>query len=241
MSVETSRPTNPGDVPPSDEQTGQKKAEWRAEFLSLLVYMLARFIGRTLRLRCENLDRLDALTSGSQGAIVVVWHGRSLIPANVFFKRGYWALISLSRDGEIQNRIFQRLGFRTVRGSTGRGGIRAAIQLAKTLAAGDVLAFTPDGPRGPSRKVQPGTIFLAQRSGCPIIPLGASARPRKLIGTWDRYMIPLPFARAAFIVGEPIYVAADADAAAREEATRAVEAAINACERRAETLMGYDA
>lgn len=191
-------------------------------------------------MRYENAERIQEAVDAHGGAIIVTWHGRSLIPANVFRGRGYWALISLSRDGEIQNRIFQRFGFQTIRGSTGRGGVRAALQLAKKIQEGGVLAFTPDGPRGPTHKVQQGTIFLAQRSGCPVIPLGVSARPRRLLGSWDSYLIPLPFARTAFVVGETQFVSPNLDEAGKEQAAEALERAINACEKRAEALMGFD-
>jgi lysophospholipid acyltransferase (LPLAT)-like uncharacterized protein len=144
----------------------------------------------------------------------------------------------LSRDGEIQNCVFRRFGFATIRGSTGRGGVRAALQLARKVREGGVLAFTPDGPRGPTHKVQQGTIFLAQRSGCPVIPLGISASPRKLLGSWDSYMIPWPFARAALVVGEPLHVPADADDGVQRAKAQELESAINRCEAEAEALVG---
>ena len=206
--------------------------------LGFLVWATARMIGMTLRIRYENWKRIAEILDEHHGAILVTWHGRTLIPANVFRGRGYWALISLSRDGEIQNHIFRRFGYQTIRGSTGRGGVRAALQLAKKIADGGVLAFTPDGPRGPRHKVQQGTIFLAQRSRRPIIPLGISARPRKLLPTWDSYLIPVPFARVSFVVGEPIFVPPDLDDAGKEQAAEVLEAAINACEQRAESLLG---
>ena len=152
----------------------------------------------------------------SQGAILVTWHGRTLLCANEFRNRGYWALISLSRDGEVQNRIFQRFGFQTVRGSTGRGGVKGLLQMARKVKAGGVIAFTPDGPRGPSHKVQLGVVLMAEKSGAPIIPVATSASRRWLIRSWDQYMIPQPFARAYFIVGEPIYVPPNLDEAGRE-------------------------
>ena len=217
----------------------EQKPSRRPAVLGFLVWLMARGIGMTLRVRYENVERMWDVIARRQGAILVTWHGRSLIPANVLRGRDYWALISLSRDGEIQNRIFQRFGFQTVRGSTGRGGVRAVLQLAKKIQEGGVLAFTPDGPRGPTHKVQQGTIFLAQRSGCPIVPVGTSARPRRLLSSWDSYMIPLPFARAAFVVGEPLFVSADLDEAGKERAAEALEQALNACEIRAEALMGF--
>lgn len=214
------------------------KATRKPAVISFLVWAVARFIGMTLRIRYENFDRVEKIVKEHQGAILVSWHGRTLIPANVFRKRGYWALISLSRDGEIQDRIFRRFGYQTIRGSTGRGGVRAALQLAKKISEGGVLAFTPDGPRGPTHKVQQGTIFLAQRSGRPIVPLGISARPRKLLSSWDSYMIPWPFARGSFVVGEPIFIPPNLDDAGKERAAEQLEEAINACERRAEEMLG---
>ena len=208
----------------------------RSRLLGGLVYHLARLLFSTLRLRFENPEGLD--TKG-RGAIFVTWHGRSLIPANVFRKKGYWALISLSRDGELQNNIFRRFGFQTIRGSTGRGGVKGALQMARKVREGGVLAFTPDGPRGPSHKVQLGVILMAEKSGAPIIPLGISASRRWLMKSWDSYMIPKPFARAYFLVGEPINVPPDLDEAGREEIARQVEIAINRLEREAEARGGY--
>ena len=216
-----------------------EKASRRPGVIGFLVWAVARAIGVTLRVRYENMHLLDEAVAEHGGAIIVSWHGRTLIPANVLRGRGYWALISMSRDGEIQDHIFRRFGYQTIRGSTGRGGVRAALQLAKKIREGGVLAFTPDGPRGPTHKVQQGTIFLAQKSGCPIVPLGTSARPRKLLPTWDSYLIPMPFARTAFVLGEPLFVAADLDEEGKAQAAEALEAAINRCERRAEELVGF--
>ena len=171
--------------------------------------------------------------------IFVTWHGRSLIPANVFRDRGFWALISLSNDGEMQNEIFKRFGFQTVRGSTGRGGVRAALQMARNLKAGGSLAFTPDGPRGPTHKVQPGVVLMASKSGCPIVPFAVSARRRKLFGSWDSYMFPLPFTRAFFLVGEPHYIPANLDEQTRQAYCDLIELAINKLEDRAEMLAGH--
>lgn len=223
---------------PAQTDLETRRSEARARRLSLLVWAIARFIGITLRIRYENFERIEQVFGSENGGTLVTWHGRTLIPANVFRNRRYWALISLSRDGEVQDHIFRRFGYQTVRGSTGRGGVRAVLQLARKIGEGGILAFTPDGPRGPSHKVQQGTIFLAQRSGKPILPLGISARPRTLIGTWDRYMIPWPFARAAFVVGEPFYVAPDLDEAGKQRAAEELERAINRCEKRAEELLG---
>jgi lysophospholipid acyltransferase (LPLAT)-like uncharacterized protein len=230
--------TTQASQPESEAAPPAAKSSIRPAVIAFLIWAVARAIGMTLRIRYERFERVREIVDQHHGAILVSWHGRTLIPANIFRHRGYWALISLSRDGDIQDRIFRRFGYQTIRGSSGRGGVRAALQLAKKISEGGVLAFTPDGPRGPTRKVQQGTIFLAQRSGRPIIPLGISARPRKLLPTWDSYLIPSPFARGAFVVGEPIFIGQDLDEAGKERAAEELAAAIDACEQRAESLLG---
>ena len=216
--------------------TESEKVAARARRVGGLVYALARLLFRTLRVTFENKAGLE---TGGAGAIFVTWHGRSLLPANVFRNRGYWALISLSNDGEIQDVIFRKFGFQTIRGSTGRGGVRGALQMARQVKEGGVLAFTPDGPRGPTHKVQLGVVLMAEKSGAPIIPLGVSANRRWLLGSWDRYMLPQPFARAYFLVGEPIYVPANLKEAEREAFAAQVEIAINRLEREAERRAGH--
>ncbi|MCS7309199.1 MAG: lysophospholipid acyltransferase family protein [Armatimonadetes bacterium] len=209
----------------------------RPRVLGFVLWSLARTIGVSLRLQVLNYEQVLERSRQGKGAVLVTWHGRSLIPANVFNGKGFWAIISLSRDGEVQNHIFRRFGFRIIRGSTGRGGIRAALEAARRVAEGGILAFTPDGPRGPNREVQPGALFIAQKAQCPIIPAGVAAYPRALLPTWDRYMIPLPFARGVFLFGEPIEVPQDLSEEQFEQLRQQVKQAINALEERAEQMV----
>lgn len=209
----------------------------RPRVLAFLIWLVARAIGVTLRLKVLNFEQVLERVRQGKGAVLLTWHGRSFIPANVFRGRGFWAIISHSRDGEIQNHIFRRFGFRIIRGSTGRGGVRAALEAARRVSEGGILAFTPDGPRGPSRQMQEGALFIAQKSGCPIIPAGVAAHPCKLLPTWDRYMIPAPFAQAVFIFGEPIEVLEGVSEAQLEQLRQKVEERINALEEQAEQMV----
>ena len=224
-------------VPEETVEQKQKRLARRSRLLGWLIFCCTAAVYRTLRLTILHEEGLD--TKG-KGAIFVTWHGRSLIPANVFRDRGYWALISLSKDGEIQNNIFQRFGFRTIRGSTGRGGVKGALQMARKVKEGGVLAFTPDGPRGPTHKVQHGVILMAEKSGVPIIPLGISVSRRWLATkSWDCYLLPKPFSKAFLVVGDPIYVSAGQDEEGRERIAERVGRAINTLEKEAEALAGY--
>jgi lysophospholipid acyltransferase (LPLAT)-like uncharacterized protein len=199
-----------------------------------LAYAVGRILALTLRVRMVNDGPMEEHISQGKGAVLVTWHGRTLIPANLYRGRKWWAMISLSRDGEIQDIVFRRFGFQTIRGSSRRGGIRAALEAARKVREGGVLAFTPDGPRGPTHKVQGGTLLIAQKSGCPIFPAGIAAAPRKLMRSWDRYLVPLPFARACFIYGEAITVPPDADEAEMARIAGRLEEAMNRLEEEAE-------
>lgn len=223
------------DVAREDDEWRKRLAR-RNRVLSCFIYAVARAIYTTLRMRTVNMA---GLAPAGAGAILVTWHGRTFIAANLLRGRRYWALISLSRDGELQDHIFRRFGFQTVRGSTGRGGVRGALQMARKVKDGAVLAFTPDGPRGPTHKVQWGVILMAEKSGAPIVPVGISASRRWQLNSWDSYLVPAPFAEAYFIVGDPIYVPGGLDDAGRQAMADRVERALNRLEREAEMRAGH--
>ena len=170
---------------------------------------LVQFVCATLRIEVENeAQMLD--TEG--GKILCLWHSRTIPPMARYRKRGFSILTSLSRDGEIISTILNAVGYDVLRGSTGPSGARVLAACIKFLRGGGTLAVTPDGPRGPSGRLQPGVITMARKSGCPLFPLGSSARPpRVTMRSWDRFMFPFPFVRAIVIWGGPVYVPADAN------------------------------
>ena len=215
------------------------KAWWRRvrpHLVTGLGYFIGRLLGLSLKVRVIGFDRVEAIPSGK---IIAGWHGKTLIAANFFKDRGYWTIISQSRDGEMQDRIFRRFGFNTIRGSTGRGGVKAAIEGIKVLKEGATMALTPDGPRGPSGVVQGGIMLMARKSGAALIATGISAKRRWLMGSWDRYMVPKPFSKAILIFGDPIYVPATATDEEVEEIRLRLEADIHRLEAEADMAMGH--
>jgi lysophospholipid acyltransferase (LPLAT)-like uncharacterized protein len=198
-----------------------------------LIVALVKALGRTLRTTSVDFPADDSKM------IFCGWHGRSLPFANYFRNRSYWVIISSSRDGDMQNTIFHRLGFQTIRGSTGRGGARAAIESIRVLRDGGTMAITADGPRGPSGVIQAGAVVMAQKSGAKLIPVGISARPRMLVKSWDRYMVPAPFARAILIFGDPIEVPRSASEEELEEFRLRLESECHRLEAVAEAEMGH--
>lgn len=210
----------------------------RPKLFAHVAYAIVRCLGITYRLEVIGEE---ALLSQQGGRILAGWHGRTLLAALHFRKRRWWALISHSRDGEMQNMIFTWLGFRTVRGSTGRGGARAAVECARLLRSGETFVFTPDGPRGPTQKVQKGILWLAQKGGATIFPAAASAKRRKLFKSWDSYMVPKPFSTCLIVIGPPITVPDQADEETIAQIELTLENELNRLQTEAETAMGHRA
>ena len=153
------------------------------------------------------------------------WHGRSFAFADYFRRRDWWVIIS-------------RLGYRVIRGSTGRGGVRALKEAISALNDGGTMAMTPDGPRGPSGIVQGGVMRMALKSGAGLVPVGIAARPRLIAKSWDRYMVPLPFGKCVMIFGEPIYVPRDSTEEQVEEIRLQLEREIHRLEKESEARLG---
>lgn len=207
----------------------------RPYILSSFIYFIARTIGRSLRLKTVGWEQYKD-KPGSR--IYTGWHGRSVIPANFFKGRGVWAIISHSRDGEMQTRIFTKFGFQIIRGSSGRGGERALVESIRTLKAGAEMAITPDGPRGPSGVVQGGVLIMSKKSGCELVPVGSSAKPAWYAPTWDGYMVPWLFSKAVFVFGEGLVVPKNATDEEIEEIRLELERRIHAVQKEADVLVG---
>lgn len=209
----------------------------RPEIIPRVGYWVARLLALTIRFRTVGKEKVKGVTGG---LIYCGWHGRSYGPGMMFRKQGMWVIISHSRDGEMQNRIFTRLGFNVIRGSTGRGGVRAAIEAIRELKKGAKMAITPDGPRGPNGVVQGGVILMAQKSGAALVPLGISARPRYLAHSWDRYMIPYPFSKLLVVYGDPLYVPKDATEEEAEAIRQQLELRIHELTADADRRLGIE-
>lgn len=133
-------------------------------------------------------------------------------------------LVSRHRDGRFIGEVVRRFRLRMVHASTSRGGATGLRVLARLLAAGDLVAITPDGPRGPRRVAAPGVAQLAALSGCAVLPCAARTTRVRVLGSWDRMVLPLPFARGVLVMGPPVAV----DRADPAAALPAIEAALNA-------------
>jgi len=173
-------------------------------------------IARTWRFRAVNADGYAAERAAGRSVVLVLWHGEMLPLLYYHRNREIAVLVSEHGDGEIIARILRDFGFRLIRGSTSRGAARALIAVDRELREGFDVGITPDGPRGPRHSVAPGALLAAHRAGAKLMPLAARASAFWQLGTWDRFIIPKPFARITVAYGDPTPVVADSSRAAGE-------------------------
>ncbi len=179
---------------------------------SVLGYLGSRVIlalGSLMRIRVVGEERERELEATKSNWILAVLHGRMVVPLYTHRKRGITGLTSPSRDGEIITSLVQKLGYKTVRGSSresAAAGLRGMIRVAKS----SVVANMVDGPTGPREDPKLGTVAIAKAAGIPIVPLiGAAAPAWEFERSWDRFQVPWPFSRGVVIVGEPMTIPAE--------------------------------
>lgn len=192
----------------------------RAKWIARLGVLVIRALASTWRIRLLNRVPVDALRAQGRPVVFAFWHGEMLPLLWVHRNEGAAILISSHSDGEIIASIGHALGFTSVRGSTSRGGARALLGLVRTLEGGRDVAVTPDGPRGPARVFAPGALVAAQRAKAPVVAVAVHARRAWRLRSWDRFLIPKPFARITVAYGDPVPVSAGTSRDAAGEAGR---------------------
>ena len=187
--------------------------------------LIVRLLAATLRVTVIGAklpERIDG-----KAFVLCFWHSQLLAFSYLYRNRDIHVLVSSHRDGEYIVRVTQHLGYGAVRGSSTRGGVRLLGEALDALRRRIDIAITPDGPRGPRQEFKPGALFLAKESGCPIV-LGVCL-PKKAwrLKSWDRFIIPKPFSRAALVVSEPIIIPPGLDDQAMEAKRAELEAMLN--------------
>jgi lysophospholipid acyltransferase (LPLAT)-like uncharacterized protein len=203
---------------------------WHGRLAAAAIYALIRFIAGTVRFRVA--DRSGLMEGSLKGPVIFcVWHNRLALGLILYRKflcrknapRSLAAMVSASKDGGLLARILELFGVQPVRGSSSRRGPQALLELTTWAERGYDLAITPDGPRGPRYVVQDGIASLAQLTGLPIVPATYRLSWKICLKSWDRFQIPLPFARCEVAIGRAVHVPREASDAERGELRQKLE------------------
>ncbi len=176
--------------------------------VGFLLYYLARCYCWTFRFRVENAEGWHKYLEQGGTVLLCTWH-QQFFPVIRHFIQRYQRyrpaiMISQSRDGEIVADVARRGGWHPVRGSSSKDGARAMRRVIEELKKSRLAAHIVDGPRGPAGKVKAGAIRIAHGAGAVIVPFYTSADRAWYFNSWDRFMLPKPFARVTLRFGEMV-------------------------------------
>jgi lysophospholipid acyltransferase (LPLAT)-like uncharacterized protein len=191
---------------------------------------LVRTLGASFRFHLEGEEHLRGCRSAGHPVILAFWHAWILPLAYLHRGEGIVVLTSEHGDGEYISRVIERMGFRTARGSSTRGGTRGLRDVVRAVRDGRDIGYTPDGPRGPARRFKRGGLVAAKLTGARIVTMAVEARGVVRLDNWDRFAIPGPFARIRVRYGEPLSIPRDAADAELREHGLALERALNVFE-----------
>ena len=182
------------------------KLRWAEPIAAAVGPLLVQALAATWRMRVRGAEHLHALRQAHRPFVFVLWHSRILPLLYQHRNEEVVLLISRHRDGQHLASLAEGWGYRSVRGSTKRGGEVGLLGIVRALQGGAEVAITPDGPRGPAEQVQPGAVAAARHAGAALLPIGAMPSSAWWLGSWDRMCIPKPFARVDVVYGPPIEV-----------------------------------
>ena len=208
--------------------------DWRISPLSLLIAGFIRGLAATVQFRVHDDTEIRELEASGSPFILAFWHRYLVLMRFAYHGRRIYGLVSQSWDGELTARTFDRLGIDAVRGSSSRGGALGLRDALKKAREGSDLAFTPDGPRGPLRVVQPGVVLAASLSGHPVVPVAMAASRSKVLRSWDQMLIPLPGSRVETVFSPTVRISRQEPV---EVGIERLTAALLAAEAKAEALV----
>ncbi len=159
----------------------------------------------------HNLDEnYLALLKQGMKPVFAMWHDQFLPCAFLHRNENVVSIASDSKDGDIAAHVFKKWKYNIVRGSTFKGGVKAALNAIKTTKEiGTTFAITVDGPIGPRHIVRSGAVFIAKKLDNVIIVATIKPRRFKRFNSWDRFILPLPFTKVDVYYSKPIYLSID--------------------------------
>lgn len=179
---------------------------WIQSLIPLVGWIYVFLVTKTLKYSVRGQEQMEEWRNSGKPVILACWHGVLIPPMYYLRNQNIYVLSSTHRDSEYLAYILRKFGWGLIKGSSKRGGTRALIEMIRKVKEGYNVAFTPDGPTGPAKKIKPGIIYLAQKTGIPIVPLGVAAYPKNNLKSWDSFMLPNFFAQASLVFGELFWV-----------------------------------
>lgn len=208
---------------------------WVKKAFLMVIWFYLILVERTIKYCVIGEEYLKDLKKAGQPVILAFWHGSIILPLCYLGHREIHVLISAHRStSKTIHRLVESFGWKLIKTGRGQGESKAVIAMMRKVREGTDVILTPDGTSGPAGKLKPGLLYLARKTGAPIIPFGAAAYPRKQLNTWDSFILPHLFSRGVIIFGQPLWLPEDLGKGEIAEKTKELETILNQLQRQAE-------
>ena len=215
-----------------------KARKLKQDFLRLigqyLISIAVSVLCKTLRVTVKNSEAFGQLTKENKNFILAFWHGTMLLSWYLHRNKGIAALTSKSKDGDLLARLLKSWNYKVIRGSSSSGGDIALGIMIDYAKNKNSIAITPDGPRGPVKKLKAGAVVTAKKSGLPLVFIGIGYMNKRILKNWDSFQIPTFFSKANAVYSQPFYIDGDLDYNGTSEMINICEARLNELQAEAE-------
>lgn len=175
--------------------------------LAWISYAYLWLVFKTTRWSYIGLEHLEHLMKTNTPFIAAFWHGRlAMMPFIWRWNKPFYMLLSEHEDGRFIAKVVSYHNIKSIYGSSTRGGAQAAFSCIKELKQGHSIGITPDGPKGPRHEASMGLMHIARLSGAPIMPVSYALKRHRFLKTWDKFLVPIPFSKGVYVIGEPILI-----------------------------------
>ena len=183
-------------------------------FAKKVLWIVAWLLCTTVRVKRSHSSFFEEHCQNNKQSVIAFWHGSMLVGWFLHRPRkgkegAVAALVSQSEDGEVLSATLARWGYTMIRGSSHAGGKEAMQLMVGAIAGGNSLCITPDGPTGPRHQMKMGAVRAAQRARVPLFLVGIAIERKKMLKSWDRFEIPLPFSKVSVCYSDPLMVPED--------------------------------
>jgi len=204
---------------------------------NFIIYRLAIIVCRTLKIRIQYGETINKFYSENKNFVLAFWHGTMLVPWYVHRNKNFAAIVSKSKDGKLLERVLTPMNYTIVRGSSHTGGSVALGILVDYAKNEKSIAITPDGPKGPPRKLKAGAVITAKRSKIPLVLLGVGYKNKIELNSWDKFQVPKLFSKVNLIYSDPVYIDKELSYDETSKVILECEHKLNSLQKEAETFL----
>jgi len=170
------------------------------------LFQIVNILCKSLSITYVNKKVIDKLENENQHFVFAFWHGSMLLPWYLQRYKNFAGLTSKSKDGDLLAKVLKLWKYNVVRGSSTEGGEVALGILLDFAKNGCSISITPDGPKGPYRKMKAGAVISAKKSGLPLVMVGVGFRNKRYLKSWDKFTVPKLFTKAKIVYSDPIRI-----------------------------------